>query len=55
MKLKKSFKFICLATLIPKGLMVFLEFWSLSYGMSLQPSLFISLGLILLFEINPNM
>ena len=38
-------------SLILEGLMVFFEFWSGSYGMSLKPKNFIFLGLILVFEI----
>ena len=38
----------------PKGLMAFLEFWSGSYGMSLEPNFFIFLGLILFFDIYPG-
>ena len=35
--------------------MVFLEFWSGSYGLSLEPIFFIFLELILLFEIYVGM
>ena len=38
-----------------KGLMVFFEFWSGSYQMSLEPNSLIFLGLILLFEIYMGM
>ena len=39
------------STLIPKGLIVFLEFWLGSYGMSVGPKIFIFIRLNLVFKI----